>query len=717
MRNIPKQVDSVQQEHRKALMLTYSALLFAFFCMGIISFFAYRTIKTMTHISSELTNSAVSIKQEITAANLLFIEIFHKTSSRDLNDVWKIMESSKKRADLLANVEGGLGINAEIDAFRKIMLECYKERENEEGAGARSQQYRKNYTLLIERLDGVEEGLKALTASKMVVFQRLYIALFANVAFLFAFLVYAFHKYSGQRRLAERNLSYAKNSLNTILNSIDSIVVSVDKDKSVTMWNEAARKYTKIPLEQAFARNVLDLLPLLQDYRAVIDKVYHSHNPVELYRERVMVDNKQRVYDMSFNYTQGLDNVVITVEDMTAQEVKDEQLRQSQKLNVVSNLISGLAHSFNNAIGAITGTISMMKFSLKDKGSSAADVRESIEVIESSAEKAEVMVQQLLSLTADEPPEKRPVDLNFIVRHLMKICENTIDKSIELDAELYSVKALVMADPRQMEQILLGLCDNAAYAMTNLPPHRADEVMTLTVAVDHVCPDSEYKRKQPLATAGAYWTVSVTDTGIGMDNETVSKIFDPFFTTREHATGLGLAVIHDMVERHDGYIEVKSKIDLGTIVTVYLPEYTGDAGESPDEIEPDYSEQIPLGEGLVMVVDDEEVMRTTASNILKKLGYDTVTAKDGEEAVGIFKEKHDEIALTLLDLSMPKLSGKEAYEEMRKIDSSLKVLIVSGLASEDRINEVISLGANGFIKKPYGMIELARDVKTAITGR
>ncbi len=696
-------------------MLTYGALLVAFLCMGLISYFAYRTIQTMTHISSELTNSAVHIKQEITSANLLFREIVSRVSSRDVNEIWKILRAAKRRSQVLTEIEGGGGVQTEIEAFHKVMIEAYKERENPEGELARYQQYRKTYTLLIERLTEVEGKLKILTASKMVVFQKLYIALFVNVALLFAFLVFAFHRYSRQRRVAERNLSYAKNSLNTILNSIDSIVVAVDKDKSVTMWNDAASKHTKIPLEQAFARNVLELLPVLRDYRAVIDKVYHSHNPVELYRERIMVDNKQRVYDISFNYTQGLDNVVIKVEDMTAQEVKDEKLRQSQKLNVVSNLISGLAHSFNNALGAITGTISMMKFSLKDKVSSSADINESIGVIESSAEKAEVMVQQLLSLTADETPEKRPVDLNFIVRHLMKICENTIDKSIELDAELYAIKALVMADPRQIEQILLGLCDNAAHAMTNLPDHRSDEVMTLTVAVDHVCPDPEYKKKQPLATAGAYWTVSVRDTGIGMDNETIAKMFDPFFTTRAHATGLGLAVIQDIVDRHDGYIEVRSKVDLGTIITLYLPECAGEGDDSPDEIKPDYSEQIPLGEGLVMVVDDEEVMRTTASNILKKLGYDTVTARDGEEAVEIFKQRHAEIVLTLLDLSMPKLSGKEAYEEMRKIEPKLKVLIVSGLASEDRINEVISLGANGFIKKPYGMVELARDVKTAIT--
>ena len=426
--------------------------------------------------------------------------------------------------------------------------------------------------------------------------------------------------------------------------------------------------------------------------------------------------DQQMVYDISMNCTHGLDNVILKIDDMTSHEQKDEQLRQSQKMSVVSNLIGGLAHNFNNALGAIIGTISMMKFSLKDKDASLEDIRSNMDVIESSAEKAEVMVQQLLSLSSEDKPEMRPVDLNYVLRHLMRICENTLDKSIELNAELYSLKALVMADPAQIEQILLGLCDNAAQAMVHLPPERANEEMSIAVSLDRFCPDDEYRKKQPLATEPAYWTINISDTGIGMEPETVAKMFDPFFTTKEHATGLGLAVISDIVAQHNGYIEVRSDIGTGSIITVYLPEYNGEEGEEPDEVEPDYSEQIPLGEGLVMVVDDEEVMRKTASSILQKLGYDTVTANDGEEAVALFKEKHSNIILTLLDLSMPKLSGKEAYAEMKTIDPDLKVLIVSGLANEERINEVIEMGANGFIKKPYSMINLAKDVKTAITG-
>lgn len=714
MREIPKKVDPVQKAHRRSLIWTYTALVLAFVIMGLINMYAYSTIQKMSKISTKLNNAALNIKLDITSANLLFREIVSGVSNKDMNEVWKIIDSANRDADVLLEIQSGGAIKGDINAYKKVMIKCYKKRTITEGADARIVGYKKRYTMLMTRLNRVDNQLKKLSSEKMQIFKKLYIALLVNVIILFAFLVFSFYRYSKQRQTAERNLSFANNSLDTVLNSIDSILVSIDQEKIVTQWNMAAKKYTGITPETAKGQDIFTLLPMLEHFKAQIEKVYHSHNPIDLYRERIMLD-KQMVYDISMNYTHGLDNVVIKIDDMTEHEQKDEQLRQSQKMSVVSNMIGGLANSFNNALGAIIGTISMLRFSLKDKDASFEDINENIEVIESSAEKAEVMVQQLLSLSTQEEPKMRPVDLNFVLRHLMRICENTLDKSIELNAELYSLKALVMADPKQIEQILLGLCDNAAQAMTNLPPELANDAMELTVSLDRICPDTEYKKIQPLATDNAYWAINIIDTGIGMPPETIAKMFDPFFTTKEHATGLGLAVIQEIVAQHNGYLEVRSDVGKGTIMTVYLPEYTGEEGESQEDVEADYSEQIPLGEGLVLIVDDEEVMRKTAANILQKLGYETLTANDGEEAVNVFKEHHASIVLTLLDLSMPKMSGKEAYEEMKKIDPNLKVLIVSGLATEDRVKEVTDLGADGFIKKPYSMVDLAQDVKDTIS--
>ena len=702
----------VGEDHKKVIISTYLILLFVFICMLAINIYSYHTIQNMRMISTRLSMSTLDIKYKATQANLLFREIMSGVSKKDLNSVWKILESAKKDAEIIRQVDSGGSISTQLDKYRKIILTCHNNRKaTKDDAVKLLTRYKKTYQKLIGQVDSVENKLKSLIAGKMDMFKKLYIALIVNVVILFLFVAYTFNRYSKKRQAAEIALATAKDNLSSVLNTIDTILVSVDEQCLVTEWNTAAEKYTKISAESALGRPVAESLPLLSGFLPSITKVYHTHTPVELYRERVSMD-KERVFDISMNYTAGLDNVVLQIDDVTEHEMKDEQLRQSSKMRVVSNMIGGLANNFNNVLGAIIGTISMIRFSLENKEDPLEDIQANLEVIESSAEKAEVMVGQLIGLAEEQEPEFKPIDLNFIVRHLMTICENTFDKSIELNAELYSVKALVNADPKQIEQALLGLCDNAVQAITENTDPKA--VRDLTVSLDHVTPDRTFRKKQPLAVKDNYWTISVADTGVGMDKSVIAKMFEPFYTTREHATGLGLAVVRDIVTQHDGFMEVRSDIGIGTIMTIYLPEYTGKLGEDTENVAPDYSEQIPLGEAVVMVVDDEAVMRKTASSILAKLGYTVITADNGQKAVEIFKKRHYEIDLTLMDMSMPKMSGKDAYLAMREIDPELRVLLVSGL-EDARTREALNLGMNGYLKKPYSLVSLAQEVKKALS--
>jgi PAS domain S-box-containing protein len=699
-------------EHKRKITITYSIFIAVFLCMTLINIYSYFTIINMNKMATSLNSATLNVKLESTNANLLFREIISGVSHKDMNDVWKVIEKAQGYADLVASLDQKSKIPNQLAKYKAIILKCWQKQgkiKDEQKQKQLLTEYNKTFNKLIQEVNYVEADLNVLINQKMAIFKKLYIALIINVIVLFVFVAFTFSKYSKQRKLAEKELSSARDSLNSLLNTIDSILVSVDADGIVTQWNTAAEKYTKIDAEDAIGKDLLTSLPFLTSYKSVITKVYLSHTPVELYRERIMSD-KERVFDISMNYTSALKCVVLQINDVTEHEMKDEQLRQSQKMRVVSNLIGSLANNFNNVLGAIIGTISMIKYSLKNAEDPLEDIKSNIDVIESSAEKAEVMVQQLLGLAKEEDPELKPIDLNFMVRHLMKICENTIDKSIDLNAELYSVKSIVNADPKQLEQVLLELCDNASQAII---ANTDSDTRDITVSLDRVCPDTPFRQRQPLAVKNAYWTISVADTGIGMSKDVIHRMFEPFYTTKENSTGLGLAVIRDIVTLHDGFIEVRSEEGEGSIITIYLPEYSGNANEEENEVEPDYSEQIPLGEGIVLVVDDEEVMRRTASNILKKLGYTVITANDGEEAVEIFREKSNQIRLTLLDYSMPKMSGRDAYIAMREIDPSLKALLVSGF-DDDRISDTLTVGINGFIKKPYSMVGLAQEVKRVI---
>jgi CheY-like chemotaxis protein len=292
-----------------------------------------------------------------------------------------------------------------------------------------------------------------------------------------------------------------------------------------------------------------------------------------------------------------------------------------------------------------------------------------------------------------------------------------LDKRIELVGEIFNVKAMTKADPALIEQVLLNLCDNAVHAMTLMKPAESRGGI-LTISIDKIYPDKNYRILHPQALGQAYWVLSVSDTGIGMDSETAAKVFDPFFTAKKglQANGLGLTIANDIIRQHKGFIEVESRPEIGSRFHIYLPEVVvaETAGSAP-KAEVLAEDQIPLGTGLILVADDELIMRKTAKGILVKLGYDVVFAEDGEQAVNVFRERHNEIRAVLLDMAMPKKSGREAYIEMKQIRPDLKVILISGFKKDKRIEEILGLGVNAFIQKPYSMITLAQEVKKAVS--
>ncbi|OGV53093.1 MAG: hypothetical protein A2X49_17320 [Lentisphaerae bacterium GWF2_52_8] len=718
---------SAAREHRSALTATYLTVGIAFVSMVVINLVAYFTIIQSGKTYSAIQTATNTIKLKTTSANLMFREIMSGASTRDMKQVWNLIKESKDISGQLDKFVPKKTLEDKLEAFKKSMLEMqkfYQGRKDEDVQDAFEERRKlQRFAQAIEKalvdvtreIEKVDKKVEANARGSMRTFNMLYIALFANILILFGFIVYFFTNYIHQRQKVEREMRNTRNNLTTILNSVESMLITVDKDCAVLQWNNAAEKYASIPAARAVGKKVETLVPFLKDFLPHVQTVFLSKKTKEFYRERIVTD-RERFFSIVMTYNQGLDGVVIRADDVTVQELSDEQLRQSQKMEVVENLIGGLAHDFNNVLGAITGTISLLKYSLENKGGSIDDVKANMDVIESSAERAVVMVQQLLSLSTKDAMKLAPIDLNMIGQHVLKICENTFDKRIELVADLYDVKALALADTAQLAQVLLNLCDNSAQAMTTMRPEGTPQGGRLTMSIDRFCPDKVFRVGHPAAVDDSYWVISVKDTGVGIPPDIVTKIFDPFFTTKEkgEGTGLGLTMVNETIKRHNGFMEVFSRPGEITVFRIYIPEYIqeGPASAAPAIVEAE--EQIPVGSGLILVVDDEGIMRKTAKGILEKLGYQVILAEDGEEAVNIFRERHDEIALTLLDMAMPKKSGKEAYIDMKQIQPDLKTLLVSGFKRDDRIIEVLELGINGFVQKPYSMVTLAQEVKKLI---
>lgn len=533
-----------------------------------------------------------------------------------------------------------------------------------------------------------------------------------------------------QRDQVEGDLKNAQFFLSSVIESMPSLLITIDENGKITQWNKATARLTKIEAVDAADKNLWELLPEFVELKELIKKNSFARtgnkkqndtsteSSLEFYKKTIKFKGEVfyfngSIFPLKDRNTIGKSRFVIMLNNVTEIELKEGQLRQSQKMETVGNLAGGLAHDFNNVLGGIIGTISLFKYKVaKSKEITRQEIEKYFSTIEEAASRAADLVKHLLSLTRRQELAFTPTDLNNTIKSIVKICKGSFDKSINIETEYYPGRAMSLADPTQIEQSLLNLCINALHAMTIMRKENDKYGGTLNIAIKKVAVDKYFRRLHEEAAQPDYWDISVSDTGVGMDPKTLTKIFDPFFTTKTEGlgTGLGLSMVYNIIKQHNGFIDVYSQEGFGATFHIYLPILEGEIqGEKIEK-----KMEIPRGEGLILVVDDEEVMRQTASSILKECGYTVKVAENGEDALQIFEKYKNEIKVVLLDMVMPRMSGQQTYIEMAKIDKNVKVLLVSGFKQDDRVEAILKLGVKGFMQKPYTLAALANKLSQLI---
>ncbi len=369
----------------------------------------------------------------------------------------------------------------------------------------------------------------------------------------------------------------------------------------------------------------------------------------------------------------------------------ETQFRQAQKMEAVGTMAGGIAHDFKNILTAISGFSNLAKMSLEKDD----PVREYVEHILTSSSRASTLVQSLLAFSRRQVISPKAVDLNGILTNLAKMLRRLIREDIHLNIDLSKEPSVVMADAGQIEQVLMNLCTNARDAMP--------QGGTLSIAIGKAESADDLFPNVEVTKPGVYATITVSDTGTGMDEETLKKIFEPFFTTKEvgRGSGLGLASVYGIVKQHDGYIDVKSVPGQGTIFCIYLPMLHAD-----DQYEPARaSVSLQRGSEVILVAEDDEEVRIYIHDILRLFGYTVIEAADGDEAVRIFTQ-HPEVDLLLLDVVMPGKNGKEVLDAIRALAPNIKALFLSGYSADIISRQgVLDEGIN-FLSKPVSPEEL-----------
>lgn len=513
------------------------------------------------------------------------------------------------------------------------------------------------------------------------------------------------------QKRAAGEINRMRDFLNNIYESMPSMLVTLDPDAKVTQWNSAAQRITSIAAKKAIGKSIWNLLPFLSAYKEQYELTLTQRQSIRFRHEEENA-NDTKLFDMTFFPLIGNENiagVAIRLDDVTDMESKEQQLRQAQKMECVGTLASGLAHDFNNILSTILGNLSLAEFELNTQGRIGEEqLRDALSSMTSAGYRAADLVRQLLTLSSKQEGNLIPVDLNHSIKHIKKLGENTFDKSVHFTTLPCATPAYVLADPGQVEQVLLNLCINGVHSMTIMRGHKTWGG-NLTVALNKTETDHRFRQTHPEASAAAYWTLSISDTGAGMDHETITKIFDPFFTTKSQGrgSGLGLTMSYNIVKQFKGFIEVNSKKSMGTTFHIHLPLLNKKAAHAPTKKTP----LIYSGIGLILVVDDDELVRKLTSEILKTAGYKVLTARDGREAVEMYRDHRDEIAAIILDMIMPVMSGKEAYLELRQLNPDVKVLLISGFRRDARVEEVLQLGVNNFLQKPFNLESMTKALR------
>jgi len=402
----------------------------------------------------------------------------------------------------------------------------------------------------------------------------------------------------------------------------------------------------------------------------------------------------------------GLRAIVVDITERARAEEEqkhlDQQMQQAQKLESLGVLVGGIAHDFNNLLLGVMGNAELAMEDLP----STSPVRESVEAVLTSARRAADLCKQMLAYSGKGRYVVQAVDIAAIVEDMSHLLAISISKQVDLRTKFASQLPAIEADVTQLRQVILNLITNASDSIGD--ERGVIDVRTGVEECDAAyLADSYFEVDLP---AGEYVFFEVSDSGCGMDAETQAKVFDPFFSTKAMGRGLGLAAVLGIVRGHGGALKLFSEAGKGTTIKVLFPT-TSDApavveqGEKPHD---DWS-----GEGLVLLVDDEETVRTVAQQILERAGFEVVTAKDGIDALEVFEQHKGAVKAVLLDITMPRMGGEDTLLELRRRDEKVPVILSSGYNQQDATNRFVSQGAAGFIQKPYrvrALLDMLREV-------
>jgi len=535
-----------------------------------------------------------------------------------------------------------------------------------------------------------------------------------------------------ERKRAEEALRESSQFNQQIISSALEGIIVYDRDLRYVVWNPFMEELTGLRSEDLLGKRPRDLPLILQQKNGKVLVTKVAAEEIEANLKKAMTGQTFTFLDVPmqirqtgatgwasarygpFRNTQGeIIGAIAIIRDITERKRLEDQLRHAQKLEAVGQLAGGVAHEFNNMLTAIIGNLDLAIRQMLPESEQHSTLTGALQ----AARRASMLTQQLLTFSHRTPMDPQPQDLDTIAKEVVHLLRQTIDRRIQVTVRGGNDLWPVLADPGQMHQVIMNLCVNARDSLMeqigeiSRPSGHSGWEPRIVITSENVRLNEADCRDRLEAHPGEFVCLSVSDNGCGIEEEVRQHIFEPFFTTKEvgHGTGLGLAAVHGIIKQHEGWIELSSAKDIETTFKIFLPRTDRAAVPLPPG---GTGEEIAHGTETILFVDDEASIRRLGQTILEHHGYNVLLAKNGEEAVEVFEREQGQVRLVVLDLTMPRMSGRDVLKKLVRIDPKIRILISSGHQTPTDGSDLQRLGLIRFVPKPYRPDDLAQSVRT-----
>jgi PAS domain S-box-containing protein len=491
------------------------------------------------------------------------------------------------------------------------------------------------------------------------------------------------------------------------LDTITDVFIVFDLNGTFIRWNKVVSEITGYSNDEISSMKPTDFFAGkdIQRVATAFESVI-TEGRASLEAMVVTKDGRQ----IPFEYTGGLLtgpngnplSVCIVGRDLTERKGFEKKLRQVQKMEAIATLAGGIAHDFNNILFSISGYTELCLENIEKNSSTYNHLKEVL----TASQRANDLVKQILTFSRQSEQDVRPISIVPVIKEALKLLTASLPSTIEIKEDIPTSEATIMGDPTQVHQILMNLGTNAAHAMR-------PKGGTLTVKVEDTALDDDIVLGHEDVSPEKYLKLTISDTGVGMDHAQMERIFDPYFTTKEATggTGLGLAVVHGIVKKYGGFIEVQSDVGVGTTFQVFLPKVDFDVIEELESKWP-----VPKGDERILFVDDEKSLAEVVGQMLKSLGYDLVTKTSSIDAYETFLAQPEAFDLVITDMTMPHMTGSELAKKLLALRPDIPIILCTGFSEIINDEQAKDLGIKEFVMKPVLMRNIAETIRRVLDG-